>query len=101
MNQCVKSRHDIKCRKNDLNKTRRRQMRTDNKIYWKLLQSLLTDSVHYYYKCGQQTKCFTTEKKEGVWVNGIQNRKLTGCEAELLLDPWLLLCRKGIEILQV
>lgn len=101
MNQCVKSRHDIKCRKNDLNKTRWRQMRTDNKIYWKLLQSLLTDSVHYYYKCGQQTKCFTTAKKEGVWVNGIQNRKLTGCEAELLLDPWLLLCRKGFEILQV
>lgn len=101
MNQCVKSTHGIKCRKNDLNKTRRRQIRTNNKIYWKLLQSLLTDSVCYYYKCGQQTKCFTTAKKEGVWVNGIQNRKLTGCEAELLLDPWLLLCRKGIEILLV
>lgn len=100
MNQCVKSRQ-YKMQEEQMNKIRQRQMRTDNEIYWKLLQSLLTDSVHYYYKYGQQTKCFTFAKKEGVWVNGIQNCKLTRCEAELLLDPWLLLSRKGIKILQV
>lgn len=55
MNQHVKSRHSMKWRKNNLNKTRQRQMRTDNKIYWKPFESLLTDTAQYFYKCEQQS----------------------------------------------
>lgn len=65
MNQSVKSGHSIKWKKNYLNKTRRRQMRADTKIYWKPFESLLADTAQYYYKCGQQTKCFTSVKKWG------------------------------------
>lgn len=73
MNQRVKRRHSMKWRKNNLNKTRQRQMRRDNKIHWKPFQSPLTDTAQCCYKCEQQSALPVCMNQEGVWVNSIQN----------------------------